>query len=163
MATRTPIGENTPETDNSDLLGKEAPSDVAVALAMQKRIAELEAELAASKSSEQKAIESAAHNAAAAQNAMLFTSTITEVQVGENDDGDPMWKYKIDLPPSGGTDIRVNMTPYYHGETYTFDTHLLRTIKEMVQRAWGHEASIQGSNENFYRREMNQTINGRGR
>jgi len=127
------------------------------------RIKELEAELADSKSSEQKAIELAAHNAAAAQSVLLFNATTTEIHMGKNADGKDLWKYKIDLPPSGGTDIKVNMVPYYHGETYTFETDLLRTIKEIVQRSWGHEASIQGSNENFYRREMNKTISGRGR
>lgn len=149
MATRLP-GSDKPE--------KEEQSDDA----LKQRIAELEAELAASKTSEQKAIELAAHNAAAAQSVLLFNSTTTEIHMGKNADGKDLWKYKIDLPPSGGTDIKVNMVPYYHGETYTFETDLLRTIKEIVQRSWGHEASIQGSNENFYRKEMNRTISGRG-
>jgi hypothetical protein len=125
------------------------------------RIAQLEAELEASKSSEQKALESAAHNAAAAQSVLLFNSATTEVHCGKTEKGDDQWKYKIDLPPSGGTDIRINGRPYYHGETYTFGTELLRSIKEIVQRSWNHEASIQGSNENFYRKEMNRTISGR--
>jgi hypothetical protein len=149
MATRLP-GSDKPE--------KEEQSDDT----LKQRIAELEAELAASKTSEQKAIELAAHNAAAAQSVLLFNSTTTEIHMGKTEDGKDLWKYKIDLPPSGGTDIKVNMVPYYHGETYTFETDLLRTIKEIVQRSWGHEASIQGSNENFYRKEMNRTISGRG-
>jgi hypothetical protein len=147
MATRLP-GEDSPKKDDDTL---------------KQRIAELEAELAASKTSEQKALELAAHNAAAAQSVLLFNSATTEIDMGTNADGKMLWKYKIDLPPSGGTDIKVNGVPYYHGETYTFETDLLRTIKEIVQRSWGHEASIQGSNENFYRREMNKTISGRGR
>jgi hypothetical protein len=147
MATRLP-GSDKQEEQSDDSL--------------KQRIAELEAELAASKTSEQKAIELAAHNAAAAQSVLLFNSTTTEIHMGKNADGKDLWKYKIDLPPSGGTDIKVNMVPYYHGETYTFETDLLRTIKEIVQRSWGHEASIQGSNENFYRKEMNRTISGRG-
>ena len=151
MATRN-SGEMTPEKEEST--GDNA---------LHNRIAELEALLAASKTSEEKALESAAHNAAAAQSVLLFNSATTEINMGVNADGKSMWKYKIDLPPSGGTDIKINMVPYYHGETYTFETDLLRTVKEIVQRAWGHEAQIQGSNENFYRKEMNRSISGRGR
>ena len=131
--------------------------------ALEQRIAELEAQLAASKSETQKAKEDLAEHAASAQSMTLLGSSISEVHVGKNDKGEDMWKYKIDLPPSGGTDIRINMVPYFHGETYTFTTDMLRSIKEIVQRTWQHEANIQGSNENFYRREMNKTISGRGR
>jgi hypothetical protein len=130
--------------------------------ALKQRIAELEAELAASKTSEQAAVELAAQNAAAAQSMLLFGTATSEAHAGKNKDGKDMWKYKIDLPPSGGTDIKINGAPYYHGETYTFETDLLRTVKEIIQRSWNHEASIQGSNENFYRKEMNRTISGRG-
>jgi hypothetical protein len=142
---------------------KETGHEPAAQSALEQRIAELEAQLAASKSSEQKALELAASNAAAAQSATLFNSAVTEILVGKNDKGEEMWKYKIDLPPSGGTDIKINGVPFFHGETYTFNTDLLRSIKEIVQRSWLHEASIQGSNENFYRKEMNKTISGRGR
>jgi|SRR5580765_1255110 len=159
MATRAPGGDTpVPEKPKEEI--KEVPNTEA---SFKQRIAELEAQLAASKTAEEKALEQAAHNAAAAQSVLLFNSTTTEIHMGKNADGKDLWKYKIDLPPSGGTDIKVNMIPYYHGETYTFETDLLRTIKEIVQRSWGHEASIQGSNENFYRREMNKTISGRGR
>lgn len=129
--------------------------------AMRLRIAELEAQLTKSQTSEAKAVEEAAHNAAAAQSALLFNSSVSEVAVGKNADGVLLYKYKIDLPPSGGLDIKINGMPYYHGETYTFDVDLLRTIKEIVQRTWAHEQSIQGSNENFYRKQLNRKIGGR--
>lgn len=128
-----------------------------------KRIAELEAELAIARSVEEKARAELAENAAAAQNALLFNAAVEEVWVGKNDDGVDMYKFKIDLAPSGGTDIKLNGVPYYHGEVYSFDTNTLRTIKEIVQRTWDHERSINGKNENVYRREMNTTLSGRGR
>ena len=150
--------QNSQENDELD-----TPETSTNQSALEQRIAELEAQLAASKSAEQRALESAAQNAAAAQSAQLFNSTVTEVHVGKNDRNEDMWKYKIDLPPSGGTDLKVNGVPFFHGETYTFNTDMLRSIKEMVQRCWLHEASIQGNNENFYRREMNKTLRGGGR
>ena len=131
--------------------------------ALEARIAELEAQLAASKSAEQHAKEQLAERAASAQSMTLLGSLVSEVLVGKNDAGEDMWKYKIDLPPSGGTDIKINGVPFFHGETYTFNTNLLQSIKEIVSRTWQHEANISGSNENFYRREMNKTISGRGR
>lgn len=130
---------------------------------LRRRIAELEAELAISKTGEEKARTELAESAAAAQNALLFNAAVEEVRIGKNADGVDMYKFKIDLAPSGGTDIKLNGIPYYHGEVYTFDTNTLRTVKEIVQRTWDHEHSINGKNENVYRREMNTTLSGRGR
>lgn len=130
---------------------------------LRRRIAELEAELAISKTGEEKARAELAESAAAAQNALLFNAAVEEVRIGKNADGVDMYKFKIDLAPSGGTDIKLNGIPYYHGEVYTFDTNTLRTVKEIVQRTWDHERSINGKNENVYRREMNTTLSGRGR
>lgn len=131
-------------------------------LELRQRIAELEAELAKSKSAEQRAKDALAENQAAAQGALIFNAAVTEIHAGKRDDGVDMWKYKIDLSPSGGTEVRLNGIPYYHGEVYEFDTATLRTIKEIVARTWDHERNISGNNENVYRREMNTTISGRG-
>lgn len=139
----------------------ELKSEVLTGAGMRLRIAELEEQLRKSQTSETKAVELAAHNAAAAQSALLFNSAVSEVAIGRDDKGELLYKYKIDLPPSGGLDIKINGMPYYHGETYTFAIDLLRTIKEIVQRTWGHEQSIQGSNENFYRKQLNRSIGGR--
>jgi hypothetical protein len=156
------IGENVVQPEQKELASVSydaAPSNDA----LRQRIAELEAELVISKSAEAKAQEALAEAAAAAQNALLFNTAVEEVWIGKRDDGEDMWKYKIDLSPSGGVDVRINGVPYYHGEVYTFDTPTLRTVKEIVQRTWDHERNIHGNNENMYRREMNVTLSGRGR
>jgi len=76
----------------------------------------------------------------------------------------PIFKYKIDLPPSGGLGIVINQFPYYHGEVYEFDIDELRTIKDIVARSWGHEANIRGAaNENAYRRPIGKVLRGNDR
>ena len=75
----------------------------------------------------------------------------------------PVYKYKIDLPPSGGLGIRINNMDYFHGEVYEFDIDELRTVKDMIARSWGHEASIMGfANENAYRKPKAETRSMRG-
>jgi len=91
-----------------------------------------------------------------------FTSN-TEIDAGENDRGLQEWFYKIDLPPSGGSDIRFNGVPYYHGEQYKVDTDTLRSLKDVVARCWKHNDDINGNNEDFYRKQTNKTLRGNGR
>src|SRR5574340_942318 len=74
----------------------------------------------------------------------------------------PTYYYKIDMPPCGGTDLKLNGTPYYHGGVYELDLDTLRTVKEMVNRLWKHDAEIHGSDENFYRKQSKPTISARG-
>ncbi len=69
-----------------------------------------------------------------------------------------IWWYKIDLPPSGGLNIKLNGQPYEHGQVYEFTTDTLRTVKDIVYRCWAHERSIKGDNENFYRREKQPVL-----
>ena len=71
--------------------------------------------------------------------------------------------YRIDLPPSGGTDLSINGNKFYHGEQYKIDTDILRTLKDAVFRCWKHEGDIHGSNENFYRRPQERVLRGNGR
>jgi len=93
-----------------------------------------------------------------------------------DDDGKPMfvkepiyddvavYRYKIDIPPSGGVAIMLNGVQYYHGEVYEFDVGQLRTIKDIVARSWGHEANIRGAeNENAYRQPKSVTLRGNER
>lgn len=72
----------------------------------------------------------------------------------------PSYFYRIELPPSGGTGLKINGEEFMHGETYQIDLHLLRTVKDMVHRAWAHESNIKGSNENFYRRQTRTVLRG---
>lgn len=74
----------------------------------------------------------------------------------------PTYFYKIDMPPCGGTDLKINGTPYYHGGVYELDLDTLRTVKEMVNRLWKHDSEIHGSDENFYRKQSKPTISARG-
>ena len=73
----------------------------------------------------------------------------------------PTYYYKIELPPSGGTSLRINGQDFYHGQTYEFSVDDLRMIKDMVARSWGHEANIRGSNENVFRRPQNRVLSGK--
>ena len=83
-----------------------------------------------------------------------------ESPAGVNDDDEPMFWYKIDLPPSGGTDIKICGVPFYHGQQYKVDVNQLRSLREIVARTWAHEQSIRGSNENFYRKPTERVLRG---
>lgn len=94
--------------------------------------------------------------------------------VGHHDDGReiikpvfktenvPTFYYKVDLPPCGGSDLKLNGTPYYHGGVYELDLDTLRTVKDMVYRMWKHDAEIHGSDENFYRKPTRVNLSARG-
>lgn len=127
--------------------------------ALLERIKQLEAELASEKAAKEIAEEESARVMAQAQVAMLTTGVV-ERPAGKSEDGKDMWFYRIDLSPSGGTEIKINGFPYYHGQTYKFDTDTLRSIKEIVARTWDHENNIMGANENMYRREQNRVLRG---
>jgi len=86
-----------------------------------------------------------------------------EIHAGSDDDGRDLWHFKIDLPPSGGTEIKVNGIPFFHGLQYKVNTDTLRVLKDIVARTWKHEESIHGSNENFYRRPTERILRGQGR
>lgn len=97
-----------------------------------------------------------------AANSWAITSN-TEISVGKDDNGTEWWFYKIDLPPSGGIEVKINGVPYYHGEQYKINTDTLRTIKDIVFRCWKHEGDIHGNNENFYRQPKNAVLRGQRR
>lgn len=83
---------------------------------------------------------------------------------GYKDDGReilrPIWKtvelpvflYRIDLPPCGGSDLKINGVPLYHNATVELDIDTLRTVKDLVYRCWNHDKEIHGSDENVYRK-----------
>jgi carboxylesterase type B len=126
------------------------------------RIARLEAALAHSDASRAIAEEESARLSAQAQSSM-FTTNVTERFSRKTMDGEDLWWYRIDLAPCGGIDIRINGNQYVHGQTYEFTTDLLRSVKEIVSRTWGHEANIHGENENAYKVAQDRVLRGTGR
>lgn len=155
--------------------------------ALRAQIAELEAKLAASEAARGDS-EKLALAAAQAQGALMQrdiqevpTGKTVKVQrldhykiVGHHDDGReiikpvfhavtlPTFFYKIDMPPCGGNDLKINGTPFYHGAVYELDIDSLRTVKDMVFRTWKHDSEIHGSDENFYRKPQQARLSARG-
>ncbi|MGQ7939132.1 hypothetical protein [Paraburkholderia sp. D1E] len=152
MPPRTPQDENKPPVDGQ-------PDGADSAETLKARIAELEAELAKSAAAKDLAEEESARLSAQAQSA-IFTTGVVERPAGKADDGTDLWWYRIDLSPSGGTEIKINGFPYYHGQTYKLTTDLLRSIKEIVARTWDHENNIMGANENLFRRAQEKVLRG---
>jgi len=72
----------------------------------------------------------------------------------------PTYFYKIDLPASGGDGVNIGGEWYYQGQPYEVDIDLLRTLKDIVHRAWAHEGTIKGNNENIFRRPENRVLRG---
>lgn len=90
----------------------------------------------------------------------LPTSSPNEAYAGQDEEGNHWYHYRIDLPASGGVEIKINGLPFFHGEQYKVTDKTLATLKDIVARAWGHEAQINGSNENVYRKPTNRTFSG---
>ena len=156
MVARTP--NTPPQGGDNDLIGKdpETPDQ------LKTRIAELEEELRRSGAARLIAEEESARLSAQAQSSM-FTTNVTERFSRKTEDGRDLYWYRIDLAPCGGTEVKINGVPYYHGSTYEFETDLLRSIKEIVARTWDHENNIMGANENVYKVAQDRILRGHDR
>ena len=62
----------------------------------------------------------------------------------------------IDLPPDGG-EIRVNNFSYSQGHTYTVKMSVAIMLRDTMQRAWEHQAQIEGRSKDFFRRQQRLT------
>lgn len=90
--------------------------------------------------------------------------------VGFHDDGreilkpewhkvvEPTYWYTIDMPPVGGTDIKLNGREFYHGQTYEVTVDELRTLKDVCARLWAHERSIHEDNTEIFRKSYNEKL-----
>lgn len=74
----------------------------------------------------------------------------------------PEYWYKIDMPPVGGTDLKINGVPMEQGALVKLTLDELSSVKEMIYRLWQHEHNISGSNENFYRKPVQRQLSARG-
>ena len=153
------------------------PTSASEVEALKAQIAELNRQIA-EKDGKLSAADEAARLAAESQGVPFMQSVIVEVPTGRKvkvqhavnpwvrksdllkfeEIEVPTYYYKIDLPPSGGVDLKINGESKYHGVTYEFTLDELRTVKDMVARSWGHEANIKGSNENIFRRPQNRVL-----
>jgi hypothetical protein len=57
----------------------------------------------------------------------------------------------IDLPESGSK-ILVNSYPYAYGRMYTVPASVAIMLRDTMQRAWSHQAEIEGRSKDFYRK-----------
>lgn len=83
-----------------------------------------------------------------------------ETEDGKLEDVQTYW-YTINLPPSGGEDIKINGTPFHHGQRYRVRQTTLSSIKEAVFRAWRQEDIINGAQENPYRSQTQARFSAR--
>jgi carboxylesterase type B len=153
-----------PRTPNTPPQGGDEPEELNAGAPetqdeLKARIAQLEEELRRSGAARLIAEEESARLSAQAQSSML-TTNVTERFSRIAEDGSDVYWYRIDLAPCGGTEIKINGVPYYHGSTYEFRTDLLRSIKEIVARTWDHENNIMGSNENAYKVAQDRILRG---
>ena len=65
---------------------------------------------------------------------------------------EPIEEVIIDLPESADR-ILVNNFAYMQGHSYTVKGSVGAMLRETMQRAWGHQAELEGRSKDFFRRE----------
>ena len=69
---------------------------------------------------------------------------------------EPVEQVLIDLPPDGN-EIRVNNFSYAQGRFYMVKTSVAVMLRDTMQRAWEHQAQIEGRSKDFFRRQQRHT------
>jgi len=65
---------------------------------------------------------------------------------------EPIEEVIIDLPESADR-ILVNNFAYMQGHSYTVKGSVGAMLRETMQRAWSHQAELEGRSKDFFRRE----------
>jgi hypothetical protein len=73
---------------------------------------------------------------------------------------EPIEEIIIDLPESADK-ILVNNFAYMQGHTYTVKGSVGAMLRDTMQRAWGHQAEIEGRSRDFFRRERGTRMSAR--
>ena len=73
-----------------------------------------------------------------------------EVDVQHEMDDETFVQYTLDLAPHADR-IILDGRHYMHGQTYEFNSHQLRTVKDIEHNTWKHERSVQDANRDKYK------------
>lgn len=67
----------------------------------------------------------------------------------------------IDLP-IGAASLRIDNVIYQHGTTYNVRASVAASMREMIQRAWEHQAEIDGHKKDYYRKMRETHVSASG-
>jgi len=73
---------------------------------------------------------------------------------------EPIEEVIIDLPESADR-ILVNNFAYMQGHSYTVKGSVGAMLRETMQRAWSHQAELEGRSKDFFRRERGTRMSAR--
>jgi hypothetical protein len=73
---------------------------------------------------------------------------------------EPIEEVLIDLPESADR-VLVNNFAYMQGHSYTVKGSVGAMLRETMQRAWSHQAELEGRSKDFFRRERGTRMSAR--
>jgi hypothetical protein len=72
---------------------------------------------------------------------------------------EPQTEVLIDIPESGN-EIRVNNFAYRQGHSYTVPLSVAVMLRDTMQRAWQHQAEVEGRSRDFFQRLRGTRMSG---
>src|SRR6516165_11028431 len=72
---------------------------------------------------------------------------------------EPQVEVIIDVPESG-SEIRVNNFSYHQGRAYMVPLNVAVMLRDTMQRAWSHQAEIEGRSRDFFQRLRGTRMSG---